>query len=68
MFLNRMTIRGVVHSGLSDETAEAYVQQLRENLVVSNKKNMAFLTDEELDELFKQPTDMNKNIVYGEVC
>ena len=68
MFLNRLTIRGVVHSGLTDETAEAYVQQLRENLVVSNKKSMAFLTDEELDELFKQPTDMNRNMVYGEVC
>ena len=67
MFLNRMTIRGVVHSGLIDEAEEAYVQQLRETLVVSNSKSIAFLTDEELDRLFKQPTNMNENMVYGEV-
>jgi len=56
MFLNRVMIKGVVHKGLSDEAEEEYASQLREALVVSNKKSTAFLTDAELEGLFNQAT------------
>ena len=67
MLLNRMTIRGIVHSGLVDETEEAYVEKLREELIISNKKSIAFLTDEELDKLYKQATNVNENMMLSEV-
>jgi len=69
MFLNRVVIKGMIHSGLADEKEEAYVQELRENLVMSGRKSIAFLTDEERAGLAKQRKAANerKKLIDGEV-
>jgi len=68
MFLNRVLIKGVIYSGFSDEKEEAYTQELREGLVLSSRKSIAFLTDTELDGLAQQTAkNADTILIDGEV-
>ena len=68
MYLNQALIKGVVHNGYSDEKEKAYVQELREELVMSNKKSIAFLTKDEVDVLIKyREARRRKKMTDGEV-
>jgi len=74
MFLNKVLIKNLVHSGYSDEKESEYVQELREELVLSNKKSVAFLTDAEMEDLASQKgvqtqkeVRVNRELIDGEV-
>ena len=70
MFLNRVSIKGMIHSGLADDVEETFVQELRQELVVSGKRSVAFLTDEELAGVIEERDkreDNEDNLLDGEV-
>jgi len=68
VFLNRVLIKGVVHSGFSDEEEDVHVRKLREELVLTDKKSIAFLTDDELGDLAKgTEAKVNVKLIDGEV-
>jgi hypothetical protein len=53
ILLSKEMIKRVVHSGLTDELEESVVAELREELIMSNKKVLSCLPDEELDVLLE---------------
>ena len=68
MFLNKVLIKGVIHSGYSDESEVEFVQKFREEIVLMEKKSIAFLTDDELGGLVEHTkADVRGNLVVGEV-
>ena len=51
MFLSKMSIKRVVHSGLNDEVEEKSVFELREKMITENNQSITFLSKERMDVL-----------------